>query len=120
MKQCVWCVVQTKNHICATGERSKDETIQSKYTAPIPSVHINLLQQEIALFLAYVHTHVTCDCDIFAAIIFSYSVHTLVTCDMRPQRATCDMSHEGGEGIGEKWEGMREKLRKMSIFPCIM
>ena len=40
-------------------------------------------------------THIrlaTCDCDIFAAITFSYSVHTLATCDMRPRRATatCD------------------------------
>ena len=60
-------------------------------------------------------THIrlaTCDCDIFAAITFSYSVHTLetVTCDMRPRQirpcsdfVTCRM--RGGEGIGENGRG---------------
>ena len=60
------------------------------------NLYLNVFPLEVK-GLAYVHTHATCDmrratynCDIFAAIILSYSVHTLATCDMQPQRATCD------------------------------
>ena len=83
--------------------------------------------------LAYVHTHVTCDmwratCNIFAANTFSYAVHTLATCDMRPRSVTCDrdkfahvaillhVTWGGGGGMGGKLEMMGEKLRKKSIF----
>ena len=46
----------------------------------------------ISAFLAYVHTHATCD--IFAASSFSCTGHTIATCDrdMRPRHAAI-LSH---------------------------